>query len=80
MRGNVYEWCQHWYDESYYETSKKSRPRGIENPKGPKIGSGRVLRGGSWHAGAPRCRSANRSGSFPATRLSDVGFLLVFVP
>jgi len=41
MTGNVGEWCWDFYDASYY--SKKS----VTNPKGPKVGTTRVYRGGT---------------------------------
>ena len=43
--GNVWEWCRDWFGRSYYsETTSK-------DPRGPKRGSSRVYRGGSWSAG-----------------------------
>lgn len=42
MTGNVYEWCQDWYDADYYKVSPEN------NPKGPDSGIYRVVRSGSW--------------------------------
>jgi formylglycine-generating enzyme required for sulfatase activity len=42
MTGNVYEWVSDWYSADYYSISPD------ENPRGPEIGSSRILRGGYW--------------------------------
>ena len=51
MHGNVYEWCEDWYEDSL---------SGGNDPKGPSAGSSRVLRGGDWTMDASYCRSAGR--------------------
>ncbi|HNT28342.1 MAG TPA: SUMF1/EgtB/PvdO family nonheme iron enzyme, partial [bacterium] len=45
MIGNVWEWVNDWYSSDYYASSPTN------DPSGPEIGDGRVLRGGSWRNG-----------------------------
>jgi len=78
MHGNVYEWCQDWFDEKYYDECKEKGT--VENPTGPETGSSRVLRGGRWYGLALYCRSARRDHDSPDDRHAYIGFRLVFVP
>jgi formylglycine-generating enzyme len=68
MSGNASEWCNDWYDETYYSTGP------VVNPQGPASGTLRAKHGGSWLWGAFACRVSDRSGYFPMHGLDDVGF------
>jgi formylglycine-generating enzyme required for sulfatase activity len=68
MHGNVWEWCSDRYGDY---------PKGaVSDPSGPKEGSFRVYRGGSWFNEAAGCRSAFRDGYVPSDRLNYLGFRL----
>ena len=45
LHGNVSEWCFDWHDKSAYASY---RGKIAVDPPGPKSGTHRVLRGGSW--------------------------------
>ena len=68
MHGNVWEFVQDKYI--------KKLPGG-RDPLHTSSGSGRVIRGGSWHFNAQYLRSADRINFHPGNRHNTVGFRLV---
>ena len=70
--GNVYEWVEDWYDESYYSHSP------LANPKGPKSGQTRVARGGSGFLNTSVLRTSARLRNKPDKRNVGVGLRCVW--
>jgi len=68
MSGNVWEWCNDWYDADYYKNSP------VKYPKGPNSGTLSVLRGGSWYDNASYVRVAVRGRGDPKGGAIDIGF------
>lgn len=66
MAGNVDEWC--WDRFGTYPTAS------VVNPRGPKSGAYRVLRGGSWATYASFCRASYRNINLPASVSNTAGF------
>jgi formylglycine-generating enzyme required for sulfatase activity len=72
MHGNVYEWCEDIYHDSYSNSPIDGSAwlTGGERDE-------RVLRGGSWPYDSRFCRSAGRSRLAPGIRTLDIGFRVV---
>jgi hypothetical protein len=68
LMGNVAEWCADWYDLEYLKSNKNA-----ENPKGPPMGTQKIVRGGTF-ANKDFVELSNRD---PREKQKYIGFRLV---
>ena len=66
MHGNVWQWCNDYYQVDYYQQSSE------KDPRGPETGESKVVRGGAWKFSADSCRSGYRNNEDPG--YADVCF------
>lgn len=74
LLGNVWEWCEDSWANSYHNTPIDGMAWEGNNQKKKKI-----LRGGSWFDSALQCRCSNRSKYHPINKISNIGFRVVSV-
>ncbi|MTE24569.1 SUMF1/EgtB/PvdO family nonheme iron enzyme [Microbacterium sp. ZXX196] len=73
--GNVWEWCQDFFDPGYYRRSPAADPAGPDTG-----GSPRILRGGSYLCHDSYCnryRNSARSQNTPDSSMGNAGFRTV---
>jgi len=78
MSGNVYEWCQDWFDSDFYVKCKEQGV--VEGPFNAEKAQSRVIRGGSWSRSPQLCRGSFRGNWPPTYRGNLIGFRLVLAP
>ena len=81
MHGNVSEWCNDWYGDDYDNENQGQEGYLSNDPKGPKTGELRVVKGGGYYSVPSDCRSARRFGLPPTTNDNKyLGFRVALVP
>ena len=72
--GNVWEWCSDWFSPDFHTRDRRT------NPHGPRRGTHRSIRGGSYlchHSYCRRYRVAARSSLEPESTTGNTGFRCV---
>jgi formylglycine-generating enzyme required for sulfatase activity len=66
--GNMWEYCEDWWDPDYFKSSPK------KDPAGPKTGRARVVKGGSWDSRPTVLSASSRNFAYVGYREGDFGF------
>lgn len=68
MLGNVWDWCEDFFDVGYFAKSVS------DDPRGPTAGTAHVLKGGAWDGGPLHVRCSSRDYYGAGHRSYSVGF------
>ncbi len=74
--GNIWEWCSDWWSASYHRNERKVTR---VNPKGPRHGQSKVIKGGSYLCHDSYCnryRVGARTNSTPDSSTGNMGIRL----
>jgi formylglycine-generating enzyme required for sulfatase activity len=74
ITGNVWEWCQDWFDPKFHIMATRT------NPVGPQQGAAKVMKGGSHLCHKSYCnryRVAARTSNTPDSSTTNIGFRCV---
>jgi len=78
MSGNVFEWVNDWHSMDYYKKSPH------KNPQGPKNGTEKAVRGGSWNDYENFLRCSERLRAKPLSKyganIGGFGFRIAYSP
>ena len=77
VAGNVWEWCSDWFSPTFHRNARRVTR---ENPKGPRRGDAKVVRGGSYLCHDSYCnryRVGARTASTPDSSTGNIGFRVV---
>jgi len=66
--GNMWEFCEDWWDPDYFKSSPK------QDPAGPRTGRARVVKGGSWDSRPTVLSASSRNFAYTGYREGDFGF------
>lgn len=62
------------------QTIRQTGPSAVTDPQGPRTGTARVLRGGSWIYDSYYCRASNRFVNIPSLDSFNIGFRAARTP
>lgn len=79
VAGNVWEWCSDWFSPTFHRNARRVTR---DNPQGPRSGTTKVIRGGSYLCHDSYCnryRVGARTANTPDSSTGNLGFRVVGV-